>query len=228
MKRILLSLVLLTAISLTALCGQDFRFDIGVHGSPSLVFLSGNSFLKNNSKPTLGYMVGGHLQYNFRRIVSIRTEVNFESKGTHENSTTTYSQQVHNFQYVNVPILLRLTFGHKLFFMINAGPYVGALIKDVVTTEQAIGSSSTSDYTNNFSRFDAGLVGGLGLGVTIAKRLVISFEARQNFGLYDINRNTTVDGFAGTVRTNSTNFILGLSLKIGKRSGGATAATGDK
>ena len=53
-----LTLLILTVALTTSVFGQENKFDIGIEGSPSLVFLRGNYMLLQYNKPTVGFQVG--------------------------------------------------------------------------------------------------------------------------------------------------------------------------
>ena len=67
-KSLFLGLFLLTVLGTTY--GQTNKFDIGIEGSPSLIFLRGNDIIDNLHKPTMGFSGGLFFQYNFKKIVS--------------------------------------------------------------------------------------------------------------------------------------------------------------
>lgn len=73
---------------------------------------------------------------------------------------------------------------------------------------------SSTDETDLFKRFDAGLTFGGGAGLLIHDKIYVTAEVRNNLGLYNISDLTVIDG--GTVKNNSINFLLGVSYNIGK------------
>lgn len=219
-KSLLAGLLFLTFWGTT--CGQTNKFDIGVEGSPSLIFLRGN-IIANLGKPTIGFSGGLFFQYNFKRVVSLRTNIAFERKGsvlTYEitningNSLGKVTTNT-NFDYLILPILVRATFGKRVQFFVNAGPYFGYLIKQTFVTKGDNIPTTTNDNTSLNKRFDTGISTGLGLSVPIKTKFLFSFEVRNNLGLYNV-RAVSV-GNNGTVKTNSTNFLLGFTYKLGQR-----------
>ena len=203
--------------------GQTNKFDIGVAGAPSLIFLRGNDFIDNNHKPTIGFSGGLFFQYNFKKVVSLRTNIAFERKGSVLTSQTTdingnplgeFTTHT-NFDYLTLPILVRATFGKKVQFFVNAGPYFGYLIKQTFVSKGGNIPTTTSDNTFSDKRFDTGISTGLGLSVPIKTKFAFSFEVRNNLGLYNVSAVPVSNN--GTIKTNSTNFLLGFNYKLGQR-----------
>jgi hypothetical protein len=220
-KSLFLGLLFLTAGETSF--GQRTIFDIGIEGSPTVTFLRGNDFIDNNHKPTTGFTGGLFFQYNFKKIISLRTNIAFERKGSVLTSQTTdingnplgeFTTNTH-FDYLTLPILVRATFCKKVQFFVNAGPYFGYLIKQTFVSKGDNIPTSTSDNTSLNNRFDTGISTGLGLSVPIKTKFAFSFEVRNNLGLYNVSDVPVVNN--GTIKTNSTNFLLGFTYKLGQR-----------
>lgn len=220
-KSLFFGLLLLTVLGTTY--GQTNKFDIGVEGSPSLIFLRGNDIIDNLHKPTIGFSGGLFFQYNFKKVVSLRTNIAFERKGSVLTSQTTDINgnplgeitTNTNFDYLTLPVLVRATFGKKVQFFVNAGPYFGYLIKQTFISKGDNIPTTTSDNTSLDKRFDTGISSGIGLSVPIKTKFAFSFEVRNNLGLYNVSAVPVVNN--GTIKTNSTNFLLGFTYKLGQR-----------
>lgn len=189
--------LLVTVLSIwTSVNGQVSKFEIGLEGGPSLTSLRGNDILEDFNDPTIGYSGGVTFQYNFPKLISIRTNITYERKGVVAkfNAKDINGNQIgeikahSNFDYLIIPVLARLNFGSKLNFFVNAGPYFGYLIKHTSFTE-AFNEfpESTMDNTANFKRFDTGLTSGLGCGLPIKNNFTMTIEVRHNLGLYNIS-----------------------------------------
>ena len=216
------NLTLITLIFCTSLLyGQNNKFDIGLEMGPSLKSLRGNDFLDNNNELSFGFSCGLAFQYNFTKLVSIRTNLTFERKGlTNKSQATDITGNSigeltfhSNFDYLTIPILGRLTFGKKINFFVNAGPYIGYLIKQTDLTE-AFGEfpKTETDNTDNFNRIDFGLTTGLGVVLPINDRLLFTIEIRNNLGFYNISSLPVVNDV--TIKTNSTNLLIGISYRF--------------
>ncbi|HOY40076.1 MAG TPA: porin family protein, partial [Bacteroidales bacterium] len=109
-------------------------FDIGIEGSPSLIYLRG--LIDYNYEPSLGFSGGISFQYNFPKIISIRTNVSFERKGAIRRITytdimgETISELVEhsNFNYITLPILIKASLGKHVKYFITAGAFGGYLL----------------------------------------------------------------------------------------------------
>jgi len=221
------ALLLFTGLLYSTLAtGQINRYEVGVEGGPSLTYLRGNEFLEELNDPTIGFSGGLTFQYNFPKIVSLRTNVSFERKGaiTKSNFTDSNGNPIGeftirtNFEYLTLPILARVSFGKKFKFFANLGPYFGFLIKQTFVTEGTEQfPGGTSDNTENDKRFDAGLSGGIGGSATVKGRFIITLEARHNLGLYNVSKVPVVND--GSILTNSTNLLIGIAYGLGAING---------
>jgi hypothetical protein len=226
-KSLFLGLLFLTVGETTF--GQTYKFEAGVEGSPALSFLRINDNIDNNHKPTIGIGFTGGLffQYNFKKIISLRTNIAFERKGSMTSTPPKpdYVPDIHagtpseiitntNYDYLTLPILARATFGKKITYFVNAGPYFGYLIKRTFVSGE--GSSAISgDNTWLNERFDTGISAGFGLSCPLTSKFAFSFEVRNNLGLYNISAVPV--GNNGTIKINSTNLLLGFTYKFGQR-----------
>ena len=71
------------------------------------------------------------------------------------------------------------------------------------------------DDTDNYERFDVGLVTGFGTQIPIKEKLLLTFEIRNNLGLYNTSEVPVSND--GTIKTNSTNLLIGFAYRIGTR-----------
>ena len=215
-KSVFIALAFLTA---GTAYGQASSFEIGIEGGPSLISLRGNETINNHHKTTIGYSAGFSLQYNFKKIISLRTNIAYEKKGSivRAERTDIYGNSlgeidIHtNFDYLTLPVLVRVTFGENVQYFINAGPYFGHLIKQTFVSEDYNGQQ-TIDNTFNDKRFDVGISTGLGISIPIKTKFSASFEIRNNLGLYNVSEVPVLNN--GRIKTNSTNFLFGFAYKL--------------
>lgn len=222
MKKILT--VLICTLTIT-IYGQTNILDLGIEGGISAASLRGNTSIDNYHGTRIGYMGGLFIQYNFRKIISLRTGSYFEEKGSaikfdlHDQNGQTVGT-IHgkeNFDYLTIPLLLRATFGKKLNYFINVGPYIGFLIKQTEHTDAFQNYPETNpDRTDITKKTEIGLSTGLGLSYTIRQHYAFSFEVRNNLGLTNTSAVPVLND--GTVKTNALNFLFGFAYKLGQRS----------
>jgi len=216
----ILTIFVVWTILTTEIChGQVKKFDFGLEGGPSLKSLYGNSVLKKNHKWGIGFSGGLFFQLNFKRNISLRTNIVYERKGSIDPYQRTDSSgnplgkliTNGNYDYLTLPILIRATFGHKVKYFVNAGPYFGYLIKAGWEQKGDNFTTRKGDLTAYTKRFDSGISAGLGLTIPIKSRFYISFEIRNNLGLYNISPAVYNDN---CIKTNSTNLLFGLTYKL--------------
>ena len=227
MTRPALVLFIVQLLYCTLATGQTNKFEVGFEGGPSLTYLRGNDNIKEYYTPNLGYSGGITFQYNFPKIVSLRSGLSFERKGAQGEIELNPIQQgdpnlpsnnkitlEENFDYLVLPILARVSFVKKVKFLANLGPYFGFLIKQTGIDEYDY-YGSTRDQTENFEIFDTGITGGIGVSLTIKDRFILSFEGRHNLGLYNTSKLPVLND--GSIMTNSTNFLFGFAYGLGAR-----------
>ena len=149
--------------------------------------------------PTIGFSGGLSFQYNSTKHISIRTTLSFERKGDVSTfdvydifvNNIIGKATVHwNYDYLTVPVLLRATFGNKTKFFLNAGPFFSYLMRYSVVAQLPNTPETVNDRETKFySWFDTGITTGLGISVPLKEALALSFEIRNNLGLYNIAGN---------------------------------------
>lgn len=218
-----ISLFLLVFLLPLLMFAQAGKSALGIEGGPSLISLRGNPANDSINDPTIGFAGGIFFQYNLPKVFSIRTNIIFERKGTvasgkiwvtddDGNIKGVSKYKVHtNFDYLSTSILLRATFGKKVRYFLNTGPYFGYLTKLTFSTRWSdFFPDTTITDTNHTKRFDTGIVTGLGISVPVTKKISISCELRNNLGLYDLSKSSN----KGELKTNSTNILISFSYML--------------
>lgn len=200
--------------------GQQNKFDVGFEGGPGLICLRGNEILEKYHDPTIGFSGGVFFQYNFSKLFSIRTNIAFDRKGSIARGTNTdmngrnvgnFTTRL-NFNYLTAPILIRAGFGKKVKYFINTGPFFGYLMKDTYITQGTDIPKTVSDNTKNDKPLDLGITAGAGVAIPIKEKIYISCEIRNNLGLYNVSKVPIYNN--GSIKTNSTNFLVGVAYKL--------------
>lgn len=196
---------------------QNNKFELGIEGGPSYIFVHGNEFIEEVHDPTVGFAAGISFQYNFSEHISFRSNLFYERKGskiafdfTDINGMKIGSSDAHfNLNYLTVPLLLRFTTGEKVKFFCNAGPYVGYLLKQVTNYKDLSNVICNKEVgTKDFKSLEVGFVFGLGAGIPISDAVILSFELRNNLGLTAVNDYPISDG---SLKTNTTNLHVGFA-----------------
>ncbi|MBA3681717.1 MAG: PorT family protein [Bacteroidetes bacterium] len=202
---------------------QQHKFEVGVEGGAGITSMWGNALVTKYNDPMIGFAYGATFQYNFPKIFSIKTNLFYERKGCVTRGTflepSGFTSGIFisrsNFDYLTMPVLLRANFGKKLKFFINTGPYFGYLIRQTYSFKGVNFPKTTSDNTTYFKNLDVGLTMGAGISIPLTKELVLSWEVRNNLGLYNISKWPVYNN--GTLNTYSNNFLLGIAYKLGAR-----------
>jgi hypothetical protein len=202
---------------------------VGAHAGANLSnLILGKPMVNDNNSFGYGYDGGLSLEYginshlslvaegNFVNINSWRDEVQPLLPGSPLQTTTTtlYAnfKKTQTFDYIQVPVMARVTFGDKFKYYINAGPYVGLLTFAQVKTSgdsylyldergnvpyNENGSihsfNATTDVTTKINTVDFGIAAGFGGGYTFGRH-GIWLDARYNIGLVNIRTSSEING----------------------------------
>lgn len=218
-KIFLVSLFIATIFFTSNTQAQTYMWEFGVEGGAgirSLRFDPKDSLFKTSISFTGG--IAG--QYNINPMWSIKLGAAYERKGaefeqtTTVGGTTTTSKGKFNVDYVAVPLLVKATFGSgkKVRFFVNAGPYVGILMASKFKNESP--TTTETDLKDSTKKIDFGVSGGIGMEVLVGTNMGFTVEARDNFGLTDIN-DSKMTG-ASKIKTNTFNGMVGFKWKFGK------------
>lgn len=207
--------------------GQTNLLDIGVEGGLGVASLRGrgNDFITKSDHIRISYEKGLFIQYNFKKIISIKTGAYYAKKGSSTRIPIFFDlpgpaidtiKGEESFDYITVPLLVKVTFGNKIRYFINAGPYMGFLLKQ---TEQygpiRQSPQTTLDGTDSYKKTEKGISTGAGVLFNYKQRLDFSMEIRNNLGL--TNTSKLPVGNDREIKTNATNILLGISYKLGHR-----------
>ena len=209
----------------TVAYSQQNRITIGVEGGISVAnFSSDNAYYEDAYESRTGYAAGLAFQYNFPKVLSLRTGVMYELTGSSYDLTFTdiygnvtgATEASDNLDYLVVPLLLRATFGDKINVFVNAGPYWATLLKRTQVFKDAITLSNGNkieeiDLTDDTEKTDFGISAGIGISTVFNERIVISLEARNNMGMTDIASRTQ------ELKTRTILILAGVAFKFGSR-----------
>ncbi|WP_028980327.1 porin family protein [Sporocytophaga myxococcoides] len=189
--RIKLLFFALTILHTNFIFAQTKKFQIGLEGGPGLASIDGKDRFKNNHSTKVGYAVALTLQYDISKILSIRTGVGFERKG--------YKMSLNNplidvdageirfhYDYLTAPLLARIILGNKIKFFTNAGPYFAYLLN--LSDDRNLIKYSPESWKQYYKRFDWGITAGIGGAVPVKDNLLLTLEARYNFGLINSSK----------------------------------------
>ncbi len=217
-----LGLIFLTC---TMVFGQKNEFFIGVELGPTYTFYRGNEILETLNKPAYRYFGGICIEYKIKNRFSIQTDITYERKGTvargmKPNFNVDTFQSIEKqpfrtrivFDYITIPLLLKLQMGNKISFYIEGGGFIGFLLDGkFVTTGDTI-SRHTENMTILNNKKDLGISFGVGFNIKINGNKLLTFGLRDNLGLVSISNTPVFND--GTIKSNSTNLVLGYKMDI--------------
>lgn len=222
MKNTLIIALFLT-LGMTSLKAQNSMFDLGLEGGPNLSTVLIKSTLYDfDPAPAIYWSGGAIFQYNFKNFLSIKTGFSYQRKGfqlndilfvdNSGNSLAVKGKFNTRLDYITFPVLVKASFGKKVQFFVNAGPYAGYLLQKTDRTKFNNSSSTQKEDLNNsgFNRWDFGIAGGVGIAVPIRTFWVITVEARNYSGILDIATSSKTQW-----RTNTTDLRVGVAYKLG-------------
>jgi hypothetical protein len=217
MKRII------TVLSFTFLSVGLFaqnKILLGFEGGGGIRYLYGN-WIADKENPILGGSAGLTFQYNLSKIFSFKTGISYDRKGWGQLITITDNQGNNsykttakfNFDYIIVPLLIKASFGNKIKYFVNTGPYFGYLIN---SSRFISGEGFRPDKNNDIDegellKSDFGLSTGLGLCYPINEKFNISLEIRNNYGLKNLNSGKYSNVNTWPFYASSTNILLGVN-----------------
>ena len=200
---------------------QKSNIILSIEGAPSVRWSTGNTFIKEFHYPTLGFYGGITAQIPLAKRWSVVTGVGFEHKGsvvkfetTDFNAVVTGKANIYyNLDYLTMPILIRASFGKKIKYYFNAGFYYSYLLAAGSTTNN---SNNLPNYKENHKSItkssDVGASIGGGIRIKIAPKWTMPIEIRSNHGFLNISKPPVINN--GSIRTNATNLIVGLSYEL--------------
>lgn len=181
---------------------------IGFNGGITLDKVEFNPTIKQSFK--LGKTFGGTIRYTcekyFNMICALQAEVNYTELGWKELIETSNDTYERTINYIQVPLLARLGFGHEVKGMqgyILLGPQIGFYLSD---SDKRSGDWSFTTLNQRPNRviqqydlpiqntFDYGITGGAGVEFSSAVGHFM-LDARYNFALSDIFHNSKTDPF---------------------------------
>jgi hypothetical protein len=227
------TMVILAAFILaTAGLAAANEVSIGVHGGLSIPNIRGSAtdIFSRGFTSRQGPFFGLFLETKVSSLFSLVAEVNYTSQGGKKNGMQLITNVPPGFptniylyanfknetilDYVEIPVLARLTFGQRLRFFVNAGPYVGILARaraltsgssliylDEAGTQPIISSpvsfDANTDVKDSLRSTNIGLAGGGGVRYPLGRGDLI-LEAHFQLGLTTIQRDVATSGKSQT------------------------------
>lgn len=169
----------------------------GVHAGVNLETQAELGLLWNNVDLYQGYTVGGFIEYQAGKILSLQAELNYQKKGEKvesfpENIKTTLRRE---FNYASLPVLVKANFhsaeaGDRWNFNLFTGPYIGYLTS-VYSNQKSGGTTTYLDLSDKTEKADFGAVFGGGVTYRLANGGSLLFDLRYQMGLRSVDKENT-------------------------------------
>lgn len=171
---------------------------------------------EGKSQTTPGFVGGLVINYGIGNTISIQPEILYTRRATKyagEVSGDKFSIQA-TANYIEVPLLLKASFGRKTRFFVNAGPYA-AYGLDYSVKAMAAGetlANETRKFTKEDGQIEYGVTGGLGVSIPAGPGSLL-IEGRYNYSL-----GTTADPQPTEfVSQHIATFSVGYLFPLGRR-----------
>jgi hypothetical protein len=215
-----LPIVLMALILENTATAQSNKLQLGIQACPSFISLHGNEMVNQATQTGLGFSAGITTQFRLTQKFAVQTSLGIERKGALSKGFVSdtlgmtigeFSCQ-NQFDYLVLPVLLRYHFGKQNLFFVNAGPYLGYLLRQNNKVKSELFPNYSYSDIAYFKQLDAGVTAGFGMNIPLNEVLVLSVECRDNLGVSNISKLPVVDG--GKNQTNSINFLFGMHYQL--------------
>jgi hypothetical protein len=184
-----------------------------------------NVFLKENLTNYTGLSIGGYFKININQLFGIKVLAQYDQNGYRLGEITFTDASGNDLApgnvtikttYLNFPIVGEITFGHKIKFYVNAGPYIGFLLSSNVITK----ISSTNNFsgfvskekTDGYKSINIGASLGTGALIPISKKMQLHVGIKNNFGLSNIIKPISSDN--SPFKTNAFSILAGINIGL--------------
>ena len=221
---------------------------LGVHGGISIPDLRGSEtdIFSQGFTSRLGPFFGVSAEFELASRFSLVTGLNYTSQGGQRTGLQIITDipsgvpsdmpLYANFKnetildYIELPLLGRMTFGNKVRFFLTAGPYVGYLVRAKAVTSGSsliyldeagtqpivpspISFDAKTDVIDSLKRWNAGLYGGVGVGFMVGPGDIV-LEAHFQLGLLRIQKDVAT---SGDTKTGAVVVSVGYSFPLKKK-----------
>jgi hypothetical protein len=200
---------------------QEAKHRLGLEGGPSVTRLWGDHHIPQNYETGKGLYGGLTYNYRINSRLLLCTGIGYEKKGaeamlTATDGSGTPTGEIESrlgYNYIIVPALGKVSFGKNIRLFLKAGLFLGKMLSVNSITEAGDLVPETKLDVSEYTRGgDFGLTSGVGADLPLNELLSLSLELRTNLGLVDTNKNQAAGN--GSIRTVSTNLLLGISYNL--------------
>ncbi len=224
MKRILFIIIFINLILSSN--GQKTKIEYGLESGLNISTAHGSGVSTDYMSSLSGLHVGSHLKINKSENWGLKFLLSYDKIGwTYkslliENNTSTglvNADILFKLDYLNMPVLAEYSFGKKVKVNFDGGPFLGILLNNKIVTnlKQPIPPSqeaSSQISSNNRKTLNFGLSVGSGVQISVASKLKLDFNFRNNLGITNIYKSGS--GTGSTIKTNTFSILVGLTFEM--------------
>lgn len=234
-------------------CSAQNLIRIGIKGGISVPNLKAakDNPVSNGWSSDIGPCFGAVAEFGLSKHVFLQAEFNYSSQGGKKNGLQAISSDPYvsffppetqvppyiyavydnkvKLNYLELPVLLKLdfSFGNKLSFFVDGGPYASYLLAaksitkgnsniyfDEALTEPflpgAVSFDTTLDIKADVKKFNFGIQGGIGLSFVLTNESKLQISLGGNYGFIPIQK----DDANGKNNTGAATITLGYIVKL--------------
>jgi hypothetical protein len=194
------SFIFILLLSLVAqanpLQAQQGVWSIGIEGGPGISLIYGSGSVYSHSDPALSGVAGIFGEYGFKGNFSAKLALHYERISTftdnHSALLPSGGRLKYNLDYISLPVLVKWNTGRRFCFFVNAGPCVSFLLQESLWYLPDNGSrQKVANETSAYHTINLAVTAGTGISFPVWKRILLSLEVRDNFGVLNIRSATS-------------------------------------
>lgn len=209
---------------------------VGIESGPSARILFGNEVLNVTRQHALGFTFGINTSYRFNDRLSVKSGIYYELKGS-QTGWTSYSSTADmivsrrgytppnspggplevrsrdNFNFISVPLLLKINLGKERHWYLNAGVSIGCLMGVRVVNMYKDRENQRYKPINDFYSIEYCALFGVGYETKINSKWNGHLEIRNHLGLNNLLDAPVIVG-NGSLQTNSCYLLAGLTYRL--------------
>jgi len=186
-----LSFFFILILGLTLADKIHSQIDIGVIGGINIASFKADADVSSR------WLWGAGLvfNYNFSDALSLQAEPMYLRKGGVQEQKDNDPKLTIDQSFLEIPLLLKYSFGEESKVYITAGPTIGYLLISDLKADINV-FLFTADMKKLTETFDIGLCGGCGFSVPIQKNMLF-FEVKYTYGLKNLAKTGTFSAKSG-------------------------------
>lgn len=215
---------LASVVGVSAQRTYEPHFDVGGKAGVTLSKMAFTPGIEQSMK--MGFTGGVVVRYTEEKIFGLIGELKIEQRGWKEKFDETDFSYSRTLTYIQLPLLTHIYFGNQhIRGFVNLGPSVGYMMSNSATANfdyrnpaSVEGFPIENRHVSQMSmdvksKFDYGILGGIGVELIFKKRHSIMLEGRYYYGLGNIFPSKKRDEFSAS-RNTTIEISLGYLFRV--------------